>query len=59
MQARIAQYLNEIVSLTIMALMITALVSAQRAPLDGAGIQGLSDVVVAEELRFRHSGELQ
>ncbi len=59
MQAKVAQYLNEIVSLAIMALMIVALVAAQRAPLEGAGIQALSEVVVAEELRFRHSGELQ
>lgn len=59
MQAKIAQYLNEIVSLTIMALMITALVSAQSTPLDGAGIEAPSEFAVAEELRFRHSGELQ
>ena len=59
MQAKVAQYLNEIVSLTIMALMITALVSAQSAPAEGTGMEAPPEVAVAEELRFRHSGELQ
>ena len=59
MQGKVAQYLNEIVSLTIMALMIVALVSAQRAPLADAGALGPVDVVVLEDFSFRQAGELQ
>ena len=48
MRQRVAQYLNEIVSLTIMALMCVALVSAQA----GAGQRVEAEDRLASEIEF-------
>ena len=42
---RIAQYLNEIVSITIMLLMVVALIAGQAAPLDAGADDGSGQVV--------------
>ena len=71
MRSRVAQYLNEIVSLTVMALMCLALISAQagaahRAALappvaaEPALIRGAVEVPalnVEVDFSFRHTGE--
>ena len=62
MQARVSQYMNEIISLTIMGLMIIALIAGQA----GASPQPVASNQLAEasaqltnenDLKFRHEGE--
>ena len=50
MKKRIAQYLNEIVSITIMLLMAVALIAGQAKPLD-AGIEDGSGQVVYQAIK--------
>ena len=56
MQRRPKRYLNEIVSLSVMTLMIVALAAGQAAePADGA--EAPTTMVAEHDSRFRHDGE--
>ena len=59
MRAQVAQYLNEIISLSILALMSLALIAGQAgaAPQEGPELTEVPALVIEVDLSIRHKGE--
>ena len=59
MRLRVAQYLNEVVSLSFMVLMIIALIAGQANTTARAKEESHADPIAEITLSFRQQGELQ
>lgn len=57
MHSRVTQYLNEIVSLTVMALLVVALAAGETSAGDESQDPSTGIVVAGNDFGFRHEGE--